>query len=167
MNNRKFLIRRKAELKSEAMTESPSAKRGALITTICLAAIAVSRTLLSLFEIIYYSVEAPSQLYIPFLVLIVLLALYLIYEGGKGFTYVLLISSTVRLISFFALIYPIMPEGALKEIYSFALFAILILQFVAAIIMLADSRCDAYFTMLQRITIKAHGELFIKEKKQK
>ena len=166
MNNKKFLTERKAVLKSEALAESPLAKRGALITRICLLSILLPRIILSLLEIIYYSVEkSPSMLYIPFLVLIVMLTAYLVHEGGKGFTYVLLIGAILRLIVFLSLIYPAMPADAFKETYAFILFAILIIQFAASIVMLTNSRCDAYFTMLQRITIKVHGEIFIRERK--
>lgn len=165
MNTHRHFNERKAELISEYIKENKGAKRGKKIVNHSLFLILVSRIALALFEIpVFIIQQRPINLLAVLLVFPLIIILFIVYKGAKGFGYVTLVSPTLRLILYFSLVYKNMPQDALTEVYSFTLFGVLLIQFFLSIIILISYDCDTYFTAIQRITIKVHGEEMLKEK---
>ena len=164
MNSHSLFNERKAILLSEYMNENKGARRGKRIVNLSLAIILVSRILLALFEFPVFIIQGkPLNLLAVLLLLPLLVTVYIVYKGAKGFAYVTLVSPTLRLILYFAFVYKSMPQDSLTEVYTFTLFAILLLQFILSIIILASYDCDTYFTAIQRINMKVHGEEMLKQ----
>ena len=165
MNTRRHFNERKAELISEYVSENKSAKRGKRIVNTSLMLILIFRAALALFEFpAFIILHRPVNLLAVLSFFPLLIILYIVYKGAKGFAYATLISPTLRLILYFSLAYKNMPEAALTEVYNFVLFAVLLLQFFLSIIILISYDCDTYFTAIQRINIKVHGEEMLKVK---
>ena len=157
---------RKTELLLEYLKSNKRAVKGQKLVAISLCAIFILRALLTLFEIPVFIIQGkPVNLISVIFFIPLLFVLYAINGGAKGFTYVILVSSSVRLVLYFALVYKTMPQDALTDFYSFTLFGILMLQFFISLFLLISYECDAYLTALQRISIKVQGEELIREKK--
>ena len=84
--------------------------------------------------------------------------LRIIYNGAKGVAYLLLLSSTMRMIAFFAVSYSSLPESGIAAVYSAILFAVLLLQFFIALMLLVSFDCDTYFNAIQRISLRVRKE---------
>lgn len=165
MNSHSHFNERKALLLCEYMNENKSARRGKRIVNYSLLLIFIFRVALTLFEFPLFIIQhAPLNLLAVILVFPLLLTVFIIYKGAKGFAYVTLVTPTLRLIIYFSLIYKNMPQDALTEVYNFTLFVVMLLQFFLSIIILINYDCDTYFTAIQRINIKVHGEELLKAK---
>lgn len=165
MNSHSHFNERKAELISEYISKNKGARRGKTIVNLSLFLILFSRVALALFEMPVFIIQhRPINLLAILLLFPLLIILFIVYKGAKGFGYVTLVSPTLRLILYFSLVYKNMPQDTLTEIYSFTLFGVLLLQFFLSIIILVSYDCDTYFTAIQRITIKVHGEDLLRSK---
>ncbi len=159
MNTHSRFNERKALLISEYISENKGARRGKKIVNYSILIILIARAAIALFEMpIFIIQQRPINLLAVLLIIPLLIVLFIVYKGAKGFAYITLVSPTLRLILYFSLVYKNMPQNALTEVYSFTLFAVLLLQFFLSIIILISYDCDTYFTAIQRITIKVHGE---------
>lgn len=164
MNNRNEINQKKAEFLLDYMQENKNAYVGKRMVSHSIFIILTLRILLFVFEIPVFIVsEKPinllALLFLPSLVLI----LYIIFKWAKGFTYIILVFAVSRLILYFSLVYKTMPDTALTSVYSFTLFGILLVQFALSLLIITSNRCDTYFTALQRINIKVHGDAIIKK----
>ena len=165
MNSHNRFNERKTALLDEYISESKSARRGKTLVELSLLLILVFRVALALFEIpVFIIQQRPINLLAILLIFPLIIFIYIIYKGAKGFGYVILISSAFRLILYFSLVYRSMPKNTLTEVYSVTLFAVLLIQFFLSIIILVSYDCDTYFTAIQRINIKVHGEELLREK---
>ena len=167
MDNRTRFNERKTELLLEYLNQNKRAVRGKKIVTASLYTILLLRAALTLFEIPVFIIQGkPVNLTAIILFIPLLIVLRVIAGGAKGFTYVILVSSTARLIAYFALVYKTMPQDSFTDIYSFILFAVLMIQFFLSLLLLISYDCDTYFTALQRITIKVQGEELLRKKEE-
>ena len=165
MDNRDDLNARKATLLREYLSENKSAKTGHNLISLSLIIIFILRTAITVFEIpVFIITQKPINLTAIILFLPLLLILYVINKGAKGFTYVILISSALRMVLYFALVYPSMPESSLTLVYSLSLFFTLLLQFLLSLLILLGPKCDLCFTAMQRISIRVHGEEMLRQK---
>ena len=168
MDNRTRFNERKTELLIEYLKQNKRAVRGQKIVNLSLLTILILRVALLLFEIPVFIIQGkPVNLTVIILFVPLLIVLHVIAGGAKGFTYVTLVSSTARLIAYFALVYKNMPQDSLTDAYTFVLFGVLMFQFFISLFLLISYECDAYFTALQRITIKVHGEELLRKKEER
>ncbi len=167
MDNRTRFNERKTELLLEYLNQNRRVLRGKKIVTLSLLTILFLRAALVLLEIPVFIIQGkPVNLTAIILFIPLLFILHVIAGGAKGFTYVTLVSSTARLIAYFALVYKTMPQNTLTDFYSFILFGVLMIQFFLSLLLLISYECDAYFTALQRITIKVQGEELLRKKEE-
>ena len=165
MNSHTYFNERKEHLLLEYVSENKKALRGRRIIFYSLWAILLLKLALALFEIpVFIILHKPVHILSILLILPLLLVLYIIHKGAKGFTYVLLISSTLRLIIYFVAVYKTLPDTALTNAYTFILFGVLLMQFFISLLLLISFDCDTYFTAVQRINIKVHGEELLSKK---
>ena len=159
MNNHALFNKRREQLISEYVSENQNARRGRRNVLYSLWTIFILKAALALFEIpTFIILHKPLNIMAILLVLPLIFVLHIINHGAKGFSYLLLISSTLRLLIYFAAIYKNLPECNLTNAYSFILFGALIAQFFLSLFLLINFDCDTYFSAAQRITIKVQGE---------
>lgn len=165
MNSHTYFNERKEQLLLEYVGENKKALRGRRIIFYSLWVILLLKLSLALFEIpVFIILHKPVHILSVLFVLPLFLVLYVIYKGAKGFTYVLLISSTIRLIIYFVAVYKTLPYTSLTNAYTFILFGVLLIQFFISLLLLISFDCDTYFTAVQRINIKVHGEELLLKK---
>ncbi len=166
MDTRDDLNIRKAALLREYLSENRDARIGHRLISLSLIIIFILRTAITIFEIpVFIIQQKPINLTAILLFVPLLIVLYIINKGAKGFAYVILISAAVRLILYFSLVYVSMPDDTLTLIYSLSLFFTLLLQFLLSLLILLGPKCDLCFTAIQRINIRVHGEILLSQKK--
>ena len=159
MNSHTYFNKKKAQLISKYMDENKNAARGRRLVILSLYTLLILRVALALFEIpTFIILRSPLNILSIFLLLPLALFLFLISKGAKGFTYVILIASIFRLIIYFALISDTLEQTALTDAYAIILSGVLLIQFFISLFLLVSFDCDTYFSAVQRITIKVHGE---------
>ena len=167
MNNHSYFNDKKLRLIAEHLKSNKSAARGKKLIILSLYIIMIIKLFLALFEIpAFIILRAPINVLSFFFILPVAFVLYLISKGAKGFSYVILISAPLRLILYFLMIYESLPECTLTNMYTVLLSGALLLQFFISLFLLVSFDCDTYFSMVQRISIKIHGEELLTQKGQ-
>lgn len=151
--------KRKRELIEENVKKVEMASRGELISRILILSVFITRTFLLFFEIIYSassSVEISIWshiLFIPFALII-----YMVYDGNKSLVYIPMVSAPIRLIYHFTAVVPTVASESVSALTVISLI-VLALQFFAAIIMSANTKCDVYFTAMQKVNLKIRSEM--------
>ena len=167
MDTQRIVKQRKSELISEYVKANKSAKVGSVIAKICIFLIFVPRILSAIFQTVFFSIVYPGvHLWIPFTIIPLLLVIRIIDDGHKALAYLPLSSSVIFMIIHFSLVYHSIDGSMLKEIYTVSYFITFMLQFFASLIVIFDQRCDAFFTAKQKINIKVHGEIYLKQREQ-
>jgi hypothetical protein len=168
MDTREYLNIRKAALLREYLEENKDARTGRRLISLSLIIIFILRTAITVFEIpVFIIAQKPINLTAILLFIPLIMVLYVINNGTKGFAYVILISAAARLILYFSLVYGAMPESDLTLAYSLSLFFILLLQFLLSLLIILAPKCDLCFTAMQRINIKVHGEIMLSQKEKR
>ncbi len=151
--------KRKRELIRENVKNVPIASRGELLARIFILSTFIARTALLLFEVIYSSVTETEIsiwshiLFIPFILII-----YMIYDGNKSLVYIPMISAPIRLVYHFTAVLPTVASEGVSALTIISLI-VLAIQFFASIVMSASTRCDVYFTAMQKVNLKIRSEM--------
>ena len=150
---------RKRELIEENVKKSPQASSGELIARVLVLTVFILRSFLAIFEAIYSSSTGAEisvwsyVLFVPFILII-----YMIYDGNKSFVYIPVISAPIRLVYHFS---AVLPTISVEGVSALSVISVIVLsvQFFAFIIMSASSKCDVYFSAMQKINFKIRSEM--------
>ena len=153
------ILKKRTQLLSDYVKENKTAAIGMIIHKICLYTIFFSRVLLAIWEIAFFSISgAYLNLLGVLFILPLILILFAINRGYKLCGYVVLVFPIVRLVLYFSLLNPTLPNLAIADVYPFTLFAVMILQFIGGIIILTAHSCDVYYIGIRRINNKLKTE---------
>ena len=159
MHSHSYFSEKRARLISEYIDGNRSAARGKRLIAFSLYTLMLLKITLALFESpTFIILHSPINVLSILLVAPLMLVLYFIHRGAKGFTYVLLVSATLRLIFYFSFILPDLTDCNMTNTYSVILFSVMLAQFFISLFLLVSFDCDTYFSAVQRITIKIHSE---------
>ena len=151
---------RKKQLIRELVDKNAEALKGKKITSSCMAALAISRVLLSVYEIIYFSVlSLPLSFASYALVVIGLFVVYMVSDGNSGISYVLTFAGAIRILYLFASISPTLPDGAAKTVYTVISLIILISQCILSVLPAINKNCISYSHAMQKVNLRVQGEL--------
>ena len=152
--------RYKRKLITEQIDTDPVAKRGMAVSRSTLLGLVFLRLALFVFEIIYYSVAQLSLNVVSTLLLLpMLLIVYMVYDGNKGISSVLLVSAIVRAIWLFSSVYPTLPAGSAANAYLGVYLAVMAYQFAVILLMTVYAPCVAYFGKMQKINMEVASAL--------
>lgn len=151
--------KRKRELILQNVKRVPLAAKGEKLARILIILMFFLRGALLLFEIIFSSLTETKisvwshLLFIPFMFII-----YMIYDGNKPLVYIPMVSAPGRLIYHFT---AVVPTIASESLTALTVISVIILgaQFFFCIFMSASTRCDVYFTAMQKVNIKLRSEM--------
>ena len=151
--------KRKRELIEENVKKVEMAARGELISRILILAMFMARTFLLFFEIIFTaSTEAEISIWSYILFIPFALISYMVYDGNKSLVYIPMVSAPIRLIYHFTAVVPTVASESVSALTVISLI-VLALQFFATIIMSANTKCDVYFTAMQKVNLKIRSEM--------
>ncbi len=163
MSTRFDIKKRKKQLIEENILSSPLASAGKKRVTLSVIVIFFTRLFFLIFDNIYLGVAGgENNIWIQLLILPLMLILYMIYDGNKALVYIPMISAPLRLIYHFTAILPTLPTEGVTA-YTCIYLLVFITQFAFAIFMSASSRCDTYFTAMQKVNLKLRGEMLGKK----
>ena len=147
--------RYKRKLIIEQIDTDPVAKRGMAVSRTTLLGLVFLRLALFIFEVIYYSIANVSLNVISTLLLLpMLMIVYMVYDGNKGISSVLMVSAVVRALWLFASVYPTLPEGGGANVYIGIYLAAMAYQFAVTLLMTAYAPAIAYFNKMQTINMQ-------------
>jgi len=146
---------KKRELIIERVDGDPAAKRGMKVSRTLLLLLILLRFVLFVIEVSYFSASGLEINVISNLLLLpMLLILYMIHDGNKGLSGVLLVSAAVRVVYLFASVYATLPDGVGRNIYVGAYLFAMAFQFAATLLMTAYAPCVSYFEKMQAINME-------------
>ena len=152
--------RYKRKLIIEQIDTDPVAKRGMAVSRTTLLGLVFLRLALFIFEVIYYSIANVSLNVISTLLLLpMLMIVYMVYDGNKGISSVLMVSAVVRALWLFASVYPTLPEGGGANIYIGIYLVVMSYQFAVTLLMTAYAPAIAYFNKMQTINMQVAAAL--------
>ena len=147
--------RYKRKLIIEQIDTDPVAKRGMAVSRTTLLGLVFLRLALFIFEVIYYSIANVSLNVISTLLLLpMLMIVYMVYDGNKGISSVLMVSAVVRALWLFASVYPTLPEGGGANVYIGIYLTVMAYQFAVTLLMTAYAPAIAYFNKMQTINMQ-------------
>ena len=168
MINHTHFSKRKSELVAKYINCNKNAAIGKRRVIFSLRALFILKFALAVFEIpTFIILRAPLNILSVTLLIPLLPVMDLIRNGDKGFTYVILTSSVLRLIFYFVTAFGSLPNHSLTDIYSIILPTVLLIQFCISLFLIVNFDCDTYFSAVQRIKIKVHAEKSLVHKKSK
>ena len=152
--------RYKRNLIAERIDTDPVAKRGMAVSRGALLGLVFLRLALFIFEIIYYSIaELQIGVVSNLLLLPMLLIIYMVYDGNKGVSSVLMISAVVRAVWLFASVYPTLPAGSGANVYLGVYLVAMAYQFAVTLLITAYAPCITYFNKMQTINMDVAAAL--------
>ena len=152
--------RYKRKLIIEQIDTDPVAKRGMAVSRTTLLGLVFLRLALFIFEVIYYSIANVSLNVISTLLLLpMLMIVYMVYDGNKGISSVLMVSAVVRALWLFASVYPMLPEGGGANVYIGIYLVVIAYQFAVTLLMTAYAPAIAYFNKMQTINMQVAAAL--------
>ena len=150
----------KRKLIAERIDTDPVARRGMAVSRAALLALVFLRLALFVFELVYFNAaELKVGIVSNLLLLPMLMIVYMIYDGNRGISSVLMISAIVRAIWLFATVYPTLPEESVANVYLGAYLAVMAYQFVATMLMTVYAPATAYFEKMQGINMELGAAL--------
>ena len=150
---------RKRELICENIKRVKIAAEGEKLAKIFVILMLFARSALLIFEIIYSSLSAAEisiwshLLFLPFLIVI-----YMVYDGNKPLVYIPMISAPLRLVYHFTAVLPTITAEGVNLLTAVSL-VLLAAQFFFAVFMSANTKCDVYFTAMQKVNLKLRSEI--------
>lgn len=146
---------KKRRLIIERIDSDPIAKRGMKVTKSTLLVLLLLRALLFLYELIYFNMTGLEVGVISNLLLIpMLLIVYMVYDGNRGISGILMIAAVVRAINLFATVYPTLPTDVGANVYMGVYLFVMAYQFAVTLLMTAYAPSVAYFTKMQSINME-------------
>lgn len=150
----------KRKLIAERIDTDPVARHGMAVSRAALLALVFLRLALFVFELVYFNAaELKVGIVSNLLLLPMLMIVYMIYDGNRGISSVLMISAIVRAIWLFATVYPTLPEESVANVYLGAYLAVMAYQFVATMLMTVYAPATAYFEKMQGINMELGAAL--------
>lgn len=150
----------KRKMIAERIDTDPVARRGMAVTRGTLLGLLFLRLGLFVFEMIYYSTaELEIRVVSNLLLLPLLVLLYMIYDGNRGISTLLLISAAVRAVWLFSSVYPTLPAGGGANAYMGVYLAVMAYQFAVTLLMTAYNPSIAYFNKMQSINMELGAAL--------
>ena len=145
----------KRKLIAERIDTDPVAKRGMTVSRTTLLGLVFLRLALFVFEAIYYSISNISLNAVSTLLLLpMLMIVYMVYDGNKGISSILMISAVVRAVWLFSSVYPTLPAGDGANVYIGVYLAVMAYQFAVTLLMTAYGPCITYFSTMQVINME-------------
>lgn len=89
---------------------------------------------------------------------LLLLVLYMIFDGNKGLSSLLSISAIVRAIVYFSGIHPTVTEAGLG-VYTGIFLAVMLLQFLISVLISSATVAQPYFKVMQQINLQLRKEM--------
>ena len=149
---------KKQQMKAKYIYSNKKLEAGRKTVLFSVLTIFLARMALFIFELVYFSQKGLSVSVVSNLLLLPLfLILYMIYDGNKGISAVPAISAVVRIIVYFSTIHESVTEVG-GGVYTGILIGVLILQFFVSVLVSAASKCQAYFTVMQKINFQIQKE---------
>ena len=146
---------KKRTLIIERIDSDPVAKRGMKVTRSTLLILLLLRALLFVYELIYFGIAGlPVRVVSNLLLVPMLLIVYMLFDGNRGVSSVLMIAAVVRSIHLFAAVYPTLPTDAVANVYIGAYLFVMAYQFVVTVLTTAYAPANAYFTKMQSINME-------------
>ena len=150
----------KRKLIAERIDTDPVARRGMAVSRAALLALVFLRLALFVFELVYFNAaELKVGIISNLLLLPMLMIVYMIYDGNRGISSVLMISAIVRAIWLFATVYPTLPEESVANVYLGIYLAVMAYQFVSTMLMTVYAPATAYFEKMQGINMELGAAL--------
>ncbi len=150
---------RKRQLIAENIDSSSLAKKGRINAKISVLVILITRIAFLVFDCIYLAViNADNNIWLQLLILPLIILLYMIYDGNKAMSYIIMISAAARMIYHFTTIIPALPTEGIT-FYTIIYLIVFEIQFALAVFLSASPKCDIYFTAMQKINIKIRSEM--------
>ena len=136
---------------AERIDTDPVAKRGMAVSRGTLLGLLILRLALFVFELVYCGIaDAKVGVISNLLLLPFLMIIYMIYDGNKGLSSVLMISAIVRAVCLFSSL----PEGNGANAYIGAYLAVMAYQFAVTLLMTSYGPAVAYFKKMQAINME-------------
>ena len=150
----------KRKLIAEYIDTDPVTKRGMAVSRTTLLGLVFLRLALFVYEIIYYSIAHISLNMVSTLLLPVMLMIaYMVYDGNKGISSVLMVSAVVRALWLFSSVYPTLPAGDGANVYIGIYLIVMAYQFAVTLLMTAYGPCITYFSTMQVINMQVAAAL--------
>lgn len=150
----------KRKMIAERIDTDPVARRGMAVTRGTLLGLLFLRLALFAFEMIYYSTAGLEiRLVSNLLLLPLLILIYMIYDGNRGVSTLLLVSAIVRAVWLFSSVYPTLPLGVGANAYIGSYLAVMAYQFAVTLLMTAYNPSIAYFGKMQSINMELGAAL--------
>ena len=117
-----------------------------------------ARLALFIFELAYFPAKGLSVSVLSNILLLPLfLILYMIYDGNKGIASIPALSAVVRIIVYFAATFEDVSEAG-GNLYTGIFIGVMVLQFLVSVLVSAATKCQAYFTVMQKINFQVQKE---------
>ena len=150
----------KKRLIIERIDSDPMAKRGMKVARNTLLILLLLRGLLFLYELIYYNMAGLDVGIVSNLLLIpMLFIIYMVYDGNREISGVLMIAAVVRTINLFSTVYPTLPTDAGATVYTGVYLFIMAYQFAVTLLVTAYAPAVAYFAKMQAINMELGSQL--------
>ena len=146
---------KKRRLIIERIDSDPVARRGMKVTRSTLLILLLLRALLFIYELIYCNMVGLEVGLVSNLLLIpMLLIVYMVYDGNRGISGVLMIAAVVRAVNLFSTVYPILPTDTGANVYMGVYLFIMAYQFAVTLLVTAYAPAVAYFAKMQAINME-------------
>ena len=146
---------KKKQLIIERIDSDPVAKRGMKITRSTMLILLALRALLFVYELIYFGISGlPIRVVSNLLLVPMLLIVYMLFDGNRGISGILMIAAVVRAIHLFAVVYPTLPTNAGANVYIGAYLFVMAYQFAVTFLTTAYAPANAYFSKMQSINME-------------
>ena len=159
MDKRFDVRKRKKQLIRLNIEANEKAMAGKRIAAISVAAMFLARLALMIFEIIYCAVRGydaavwPHLLFLPFMI-----AAYMIFDGNKPLSSVLMIAAALRIVYHFAVVFPGLGVNGMNALSAVTVL-IYLAQFLVFLFLNSSPKCELYFSIMQKINLKIRSEM--------
>ena len=146
---------KKKQLIIERIDSDPVAKRGMKVTRSTLLILLALRARLFVYELIYFGISGlPIRVVSNLLLVPMLLIVYMLFDGNRGISGILMIAAVVRAIHLFAVVYPTLPTNVGANVYIGAYLFVMAYQFAVTFLTTAYAPANAYFSKMQSINME-------------
>ena len=149
---------KKHEMKAKYIYTNKKLESGRRTVLFSVLTIFFLRLALFIFELAYFSSKGLDVSVISNVLLLPLfLILYMIYDGNKGIASIPALSAVVRIIVYFAVTFEDVSKVG-GNLYTGIFIGIMVLQFLVSVLVSAATKCQAYFTVMQKINFQIQKE---------
>ena len=150
---------RKKQLINERVFKCEATNRGRRAVSRSVIAIFLLRLVLFILDVALLPAEgirvgAVSHIFSALLILV----LYMIFDGNKGLSAIPAISAIVRALIYFSGIHPEVMEAGLG-VYTGVFIAVMLLQFLISVLISSATVAQGYFKVMQEINLQLRKEM--------